>query len=177
MSGNANSGRPSKPAALALIAGNRSKKNTADLLAEIKDPGYPVGLPEMPGDLNAIAQEEWNRIGPELVKLGLLSPLDREAFASYCRAVADVQKFRRLIDDQNAEFEYQYRGDVQTFKTGAQQVSIWRQLANDAEKRAAAAGQQFGLSPLARRNLKTAPRPQGELFPNEPKDSAERFFS
>lgn len=177
MSGNANSGRPGKSSVLHMVQGNRSKKNQNDLLADIKDPGYPVGLPEMPSDLNAIAQEEWNRIGPELVNLGLLSPLDREAFASYCRAVADVQKFRRLIDEQNAEFEYQYKGDVQTFKTGAQQISIWRQLANDAEKRAAAAGQQFGLSPLARRNLKTAPRPQGELFPNDQKDAAERFFS
>lgn len=177
MSGNSNSGRPSKPAVLHMLHGNRSKKNSADLMADIQDPGYPIGLPEMPGDLNHIAQEEWHRIGPELVKLGLLSPLDREAFASYCRAVADVQKFRRLIDEKNAEYEYQYKGDVQTFKTGAQQISIWRQLANDSEKRAAAAGQQFGLSPLARRNLKAAPRPQGELFPNEPKDTADRFFS
>jgi len=68
-------------------------------------------------------------------------------------------------------------GEVQTFKTGAQQTSVLRQLANDAEKRANAAAAQFGMSPLARRNMKAAPAAQGDLFPNAERDAAANYFS
>lgn len=175
MAGNANSGRPAKPAALHLLQGNRSKKNIDQLLAEVKDPGFPVEAPDMPDWLSADAVAEWQRVVPDLLTLGLVSKLDMMALASYCEAVADWRRFRRLIAEKNAEAEG--AGDIQTFATGAKQISVWRQLANDAEKRANAAGAQFGFSPMARRNLKAAPPPQGELFPNEQRDAASRFFS
>lgn len=175
MSGNANSGRSSKPASLHLLQGNRSKKNAADLLAEVKDPGFPVAAPDRPDWLSADASVEWDRVVADLLTLHLVSRLDMMALATYCEAVADWQRFRRLIAEKNAESDG--AGDVQTFATGAKQISVWRQLANDAEKRANAAGAQFGFSPMARRNLKAAPVGQGELFPHEQRDAADRYFS
>jgi len=64
---------------------------------------------------------------------------------------------------------------VQTYRSGAQDLSVWRKLRNDAERRANEAGSRFGLSPLARRSLKAVP-PQGELFPNEQKRIADKYF-
>lgn len=175
MAGNSNSGRPSKPASLHLLQGNRSKKNTADLMAEVQDPGFPVEAPDMPDWLSADAAAEWDRVVADLLTLRLVSRLDMMALATYCEAVADWQRFRRLIAEKNAKADGD--GDVQTFATGAKQISVWRQLANDAEKRANTAGAQFGFSPMARRNLKAAPPPQGELFPNEQRDAAARYFT
>ena len=68
-------------------------------------------------------------------------------------------------------------GDIQTFATGAKQISVWRQLANDAEKRANAAGALFGMSPLARRNMKALVVPQGELFNNDAKEAVDKYFN
>jgi len=101
--------------------------------------------------------------------------LDLMALTSYCEAVADYFRFRRLIAKKNAEQDES--GDVQTFTTGAKQISVWRQLANDAEKRANAAGALFGMSPLARRNMRTQAPQQGEMFGNDEKDAADRFFN
>ncbi|MCC3681336.1 P27 family phage terminase small subunit, partial [Staphylococcus epidermidis] len=118
--------------------------------------------------------QEWDRVVEALMTLGWISTLDMMALASYCEAVGDWVRFRRKIAELNAKLESS--GDVQTYKTGAQQLSIWRQLANDAERRANQNGALFGFSPVARRAMK-ALAPQGELFPNEARDAADRYFS
>ncbi len=175
MAGNGNSGRPAKPATVHLLQGNRSKKSYQDLMSELESPAVPVAAPPMPDWLTEDAVREWERVLPDLITLGLVSKLDMMALATYCEAVADWQRFRRKIAEFNRASDD--RGDVQTFATGAKQISVWRQLANDAEKRANAAGASFGFSPMARRNLKTNPVPQGELFPNEQRDAAAKYFS
>lgn len=174
MSGNANSGRSGKPAYLHLLQGNRSKKSVSDLLTEIKEPVVQVAAPPKPNWLSEVAATEWDRVVADLLTMGWISALDMMALATYCEAVADWQRFRRLIADHNAKADGS--GDIQTFATGAKQISVWRQLANDAEKRANAAGALFGFSPMARRNMKAA-APQGELFPNEQRDAASKYFS
>lgn len=176
MAGNGNSGRPAKPAALHILQGNRSRKNFQELIAEVKEPAVPVCAPPMPDVLTGEAAEEWGRIIPDLIALGLVSRLDLMSLATYCMAYADWLRYQRLIADRNSASADQLGGDIQTFKTGAQQMHVLRQLANDAEKRANTAGAAFGFSPMARRNLKTATQPQGELFPNDQQDAANRYF-
>ncbi|MNJ32105.1 Phage terminase, small subunit [compost metagenome] len=177
MAGNGSSGRQAQPAVLKLLNGNRGKQSFGDLMAEVQTPGVPVAAPAMPTCLSDEAVVEWERVVPDLLLLGLVSTLDGMALATYCEAVADWYRFRRRIAEMNAKADSNDAGDVQTFATGAKQISVWRQLANDAEKRANAAGAQFGFSPMARRNLKTAPQGQGELFPNDQRDAANRYFS
>ena len=176
MAGNGNSGRPRLPASVHLLRGNPSGKSFSDLIGEVKDQAVPVGAPPMPAVLSDDAVAEWERLVPALISLGIVSELDQMALATYCQAYADWTRFQRLILARNTKSDDELGGEVQTYKTGAQQVHVLRQLANDAEKRANAAGAQFGLSPMSRRNLKTA-RPQGELFPNEQQAAADRYFS
>lgn len=176
MAGNGNSGRSALPATVHVLNGNRSKKNMADLLDQVKSPAVPVEAPQMPDCLTPDAIAEWERLVPDLILLGLISKLDMMALATYCEAVADWYRFRRKISEANALVDGTDKGDIQTFTTGAKQISVWRQLANDAEKRANTAGAQFGFSPMARRNLKTNPAPQGELFPNEQRDAANKYL-
>jgi len=177
MAGNGSSGRPAKPAVLHVLQGNRSRKNLDQLINEVKQPAVPVCAPPMPSVLTGDAVAEWERLVPDLITLGLISTLDQMALATYCQAYADWLKYQRLIATRNAASADELGGDIQTFKTGAQQLHVLRQLANDAEKRANAAGASFGFSPMARRNLKAAIQPQGELFPNDQRDAASRYFS
>ncbi|MFV2944250.1 phage terminase small subunit P27 family [Pseudomonas japonica] len=177
MAGNGNSGRPSLPATVHLLNGNRGKHSLADLMNQVKDPLVPVAAPPMPDFLTDDAVLEWKRITEALLALGWVSNLDLVALATYCQAYADWLRFQRLIAERNAASLDGLGGEIQTFKTGAQQTHVLRQLANDAEKRANAAAAQFGLSPLARRNMRAAPAAQGELFPNAERDAATKYFS
>lgn len=172
MAGNANSGRQSKPAVVHLLKGNPSKKSAKALLDEVQNPAVPVAAPPKPDWLTTDAAVEWDRVLPDLLTLGLISCLDMMPLAAYCEAVADYQRFTRLISEMNETLN---RGDVQTFHSGARQMSVWRLLRNDAEKRASTAGAVFGFSPMARRNLK-APTPQRELFPNAQQEAAQKYF-
>lgn len=176
MAGNSNSGRPAKPAVVHMLRGNPSKKNAAALADEVRQSQLEAEAPEMPDWLDADAQEEWGRVVPDLLKLGLISTLDRQALAQYCEAVSDYRRWTLKIRELNESMVSPDRGDVQTYKTGAKDLSIWRKLRNDAERRADAAGAKFGFSPMARRTLRAAVAPQGELFPNEQKQIADKYF-
>ena len=177
MAGNGNSGRPGMPVALKILQGNKGRENIDDLLDQVAKPSVPVGAPPRPDVLSAEAIVELDELVPALISLGIVSQLDAMALATYCQAAADWRRYQRLITKRNAESADELGGDIQTFKTGAQQMHVLRQLANDAEKRANAAGAQFGMSPMSRRNLKTAPAPQGDLFPNAQRDAADKYFS
>lgn len=174
MAGNQNSGRNAKPAVVHLLTGNRSKKNKQALLDEVQNPPVQVEAPEPPDWLDEDALAEWRRVTPDLLKLGLITRLDRQVLAQYCEAISDYRRWTLKIQELNQSMD---RGDVQTYRTGAKDLSIWRKLRNDAERRADAAGAKFGFNPLARRNLRAqSPAPQGELFPNEQKQIAEKYF-
>lgn len=175
MAGNANSGRSARPSFLALAGGTASGKKAAELLREQEENTVAACAPEMPDVLTPEARQEWARVLPDLLTLGWVHRIDGMALASYCEAVADWKRFRRLIVEKNAA--QAEAGDVQTYATGAKQISVWRQLANDAEKRANAAGAAFGMSPLARRSMKAQGTSQAELFANDTKDAVERYFN
>ncbi|MGV3679683.1 MAG: P27 family phage terminase small subunit [Acidovorax sp.] len=176
MAGNSNSGRPALPAAVHAMSGNRSKLSKDDLAKAAAQDQITASAPDKPEWLSKRAAAEWDRVVPDLLLLGWVHRLDRVALVSYCEAVADYETFRLRIAEENRR--QADAGDVQTFATGAKQLSIWRQLANDAEKRANAAGAGFGFTPLARRSLKAAPTaPQAPLFPNEHEAAAARYFN
>ena len=174
MAGNSNSGRSASPAFAQLAKGNPGKHNVGGLLDQIHAAAVIACAPPRPEWLSPAAVDEWDRVVPSLLSLGWVHELDQVALASYCEAVADLSRFRKLIAQKNAD--QAESGDVQVFATGAKQISVWRQLANDAEKRANAAGALFGMSPLARRNMKAQAPPQGELFGNDAKDAVDRYF-
>ncbi|MFI8616497.1 phage terminase small subunit P27 family [Acidovorax sp. NPDC077693] len=158
------------------LRGDASKLGKAALAAKNEEQQIAASSPDKPAWLSVKASKEWDRVVPDLLLLGWVHRLDRVALASYCEAVADYEKFRERIAAENKRQDD--AGDVQTFATGAKQLSIWRQLANDAEKRANAAGAGFGFTPLARRTMKAvAVAPQGSLFPNEHEEAANRYFN
>jgi P27 family predicted phage terminase small subunit len=53
----------------------------------------------MPSWLMPEAKREWNRITPELSRLGLLSKLDRARLASYCQTWAIYVRAAKIMRD------------------------------------------------------------------------------
>ncbi len=169
MAGNFNSGRKPLPAALHLIGGNRSKKSAAELAGAGRPVVAPAAPPECPEFLSPDAREEWQRIVADLLVMGLLSRVDRAELAVYCQAWGDWKYAREKITALGE------LGFSEMTPSGYKQMSVWMQISNRAEDRMRTAGASFGLNPSARMRLNVNP-PQGELFPNEPKETANKFF-
>lgn len=73
------------PANVHILHGNPSKKPLHELLGGL----HPeVEMPSCPKHLLPAARKEWKRIGPELLRYGLVSALDRTELALYCQEVA-----------------------------------------------------------------------------------------
>lgn len=53
--------------------------------------------PTCPEWLAPEAKAEWRRLAPELIRWGLLTPLDRAAFSCYCQSYAHWQQCQRVV--------------------------------------------------------------------------------
>lgn len=178
MTGNANSGRPSLPASVHILRGNPSKKNIADLMADVQEPTIAVAAPPKPEFLSGEASKEWDRAVEALLELGWVTTLDQAALATYCEAYGRWIKLEREIGRLNEGSDNGLGGELQKFANGTMQEHPLRSAAKSAAKAANQAGALFGFSPVARRAMKAmSARPQGELLPNGPRDAADRYFS
>ena len=54
--------------------------------------------PRCPSFLGPVARAEWRRLAGDLASSGLLTKLDRAAFAIYCQAWEHVVQTQRLVD-------------------------------------------------------------------------------
>ena len=169
MAGNSNSGRKAIPAALHLIGGNPSKKTESELAGAGRGVVAPPGAPECPDFLSQDAKEEWNRIVGDLIVMGVMSRIDRAELSVYCVAWGDWKRARQKIAELGDA------GYEELTPSGYKQMSVQMQIANRAEDRMNKAGSSFGLNPSARMRLNVN-APQGELFPNEQKEAASKFF-
>jgi phage terminase small subunit len=57
-------------------------------------------LPEKPRVLSASASETGERLGPQFVALGVLTPLDARPFATHCETPERYREANRLIAEQ-----------------------------------------------------------------------------
>lgn len=170
MAGNSNSGRRTLPAQVHFLRGNPSKKSAAELAAlGAQGLDAAVEAPTCPSFLTKDAKAEWKRIIDDLVSLGIVAKIDRAELAIYCQAYADWKKAREMIAALGDA------GYVENTPSGYKQMAAWMQVANRAEERMRTAGAAFGLSPSARSKLRVQ-SPQGELFQNDEKDKASKYF-
>ena len=76
-------GRKPKPTALKALEGNPGKRKLNK-----KEPMPGKGMPDCPKWLLPDAQEEWKRLCEKLNQMGVLTEVDRSAFAAYCQSYA-----------------------------------------------------------------------------------------
>ena len=87
-------GRKPKPTELKKLEGVRTSRINKN------EPEPGPGKVTCPRFLSKEAKAEWRRIAPELTRLGLLTPLDRAAFAAYCQSYAHWVKAETLLSDK-----------------------------------------------------------------------------
>ena len=87
----ARTGRPPKPTGLKLLEGTARPDRMRH------EPKPSIRAPRCPAWLSPAAKSEWRRLAKTLVKLGILSDLDRAVFASYCQSWAKWKQAEQAI--------------------------------------------------------------------------------
>jgi P27 family predicted phage terminase small subunit len=132
----ATTGPPPKPTALKLIAGNPGKHALPK-----NEPKPKIEAPSMPKHLTAEARAEWERLAPILVRLHLLSKLDRAAFSAYCQAWArHVEAEEQIAKASALAFTH----------NGYPIVNPWATISKQAVEQMAKFLGEFGLTPASR---------------------------
>ncbi|MCH8342474.1 MAG: phage terminase small subunit P27 family [Planctomycetes bacterium] len=124
------------------------------------EPIPPVVRPTRPAHLSRTARSEWDRIAPELERLGLLTKLDRAALAAYCQAYGRWVK---------AEKEAAMHGLVVKTKDGNLIQNPYLSIANKAMRQMHEFLVEFGMTPSSRTRVTVVP-------PIDPDDPRLRFF-
>ena len=92
-------GRPNKPTTLKVLEGNPGKRPLSE-----NEPKPEISLIPCPDYLKSdvIAFEEWNRIVPELYKLGLLTRIDRVSLELYASQYSIYRASFEIINDPSS---------------------------------------------------------------------------
>ena len=138
-------GRKPKPTNLKIIEGNPGKRPF-----NLNEP-KPISIaPKCPDWLLDDAKKEWNRLAPELERLGLLTILDRAAFAGYCQSYAKWKAAEGFIKKNGMTYEIPKRDKegkvISTYIAVFPEVYIARQCLNQIK----AFASEFGLTPSSR---------------------------
>lgn len=155
------------PSNIHILQGNRSKL-PAHKLSDVIQPD--INIPECPEHLSERAKQEWQRIAPELEKLGLISNIDRTALAIYCHAYA------RWVDAEEKLKALGDRGLIDTTPSGYKQIGVWYQISKSAVEQMHKSMGDFGMTPSSR--TRVTPSPQMDLFGKDEQSgqTTSRFF-
>lgn len=83
-------GRPAKPTALKVLHGDREDRIN-------RDEPVPLGAPVPPVTMSAKGREAWDRLAPDRIVQGVLTPWDVDAFAAFCEVVAILATAHRGV--------------------------------------------------------------------------------
>ncbi len=105
--------------------------------------------PRCPSFLGPMAKAEWRRLAGDLASRGLLTKLDRAAFAIYCQAWEHVVQAQELVARH---------GLVSEAEDGSCGPSPYFGLLNDATEMLSRVAGELGLTPASRARIKSAGR-------------------
>jgi P27 family predicted phage terminase small subunit len=137
------SGPPPTSTALKILRGNPGRRRLNS-----REPRPAIELPTCPAHLSAEARREWRRIGPQLRDIGVLSTIDKAAFAAYCVNWARWVKAEQKIKSQ---------GEVlRSKRTGVEYYNPWLGVASRSMLLMHKFAIELGLSPSARSRVRSA---------------------
>jgi P27 family predicted phage terminase small subunit len=129
-------GRRPKPTHLKLLQGNPGKR-----ALNPNEPKPDLEMPTVPEHLSDAAKAEWTRMGEQLHRLGLLTSIDRPAFAAYCVIYA------RWVE---AEEALKKSGPVVRSPSGYPMLSPFYTIANQSLSQMRTYLTEFGMTPSSR---------------------------
>lgn len=139
-------GRKPIPTALKELAGNPGKR-----ALNKQEPKPESGIPTCPEHLTGPARTEWKRITAELLKLQLISQVDRAALTAYCMAWGDVVK---------ATGKLKKEGEVIVSDKGGMYQNPWVAIRNSALERLIKTSAEFGMTPSSRTRVRIDQPPE-----------------
>jgi P27 family predicted phage terminase small subunit len=155
-----------QPAAVKEAKGNPGHRPIgADVAADA--PAAAASKVAPPSWLKGKGLEVWNRIAPRLVAQRLLSQIDAETFARYCRNFARWHKMQAMLDGS---------GKSEFYESESAHGKLWRihpafSIAERLERNLLAAEDRFGLNPAERQRIfaaRAAGGASGDLFNPRP---------
>jgi P27 family predicted phage terminase small subunit len=141
------SGPKPKPTALKVIQGNPGKRRLPK-----NEPKPRRIAPDPAAYLDADAVKVWKELAPELEAVGVLTIVDRYAFAAYCQAVADIAGLSAFLAEHGETHNTGQHGAIQQ----RPQVA----MLHKAYDRAAKFGAEFGIGAASRTKVEVKPREQ-----------------
>jgi len=127
----------------------------------------PAGAPDRPDWLDEAARKMWDHLLPMLDGMGVLTRIDGNALARYCRLWSRWRKMEKFIEEKGEMYPLRGEsGQVRCFQQWPQ-VAIAHRLALQLTK----LEQEFGLTPSARARTQLAP-----ANPQMARSDKSRFF-
>lgn len=139
-------GRKPKPSALRVIEGGAANANEPPALSK---------LPAPPTWLRPEAKAEWKRLGKSLLDLGLLSGIDRAAFAAYCQAVGTWEAAEKALAKMAKDEADPMAGLYAKTSNGNLVHHPLGVIASKARAEAVKFAAEFGLTPSSRSRIDT----------------------
>lgn len=144
-------GRPALPSNVHYLNGTKPGR-TADLLDEFRP---DVELPGLPAWVQGEAAAEYERIGQQLVRYGLVSALDRGVLVMMaCEWARYVWAEMKIGSENAADTRRGERGLVDTTPNGFKVQSVYLQISRAALGTYMKLASEFGLTPSARSRVK-----------------------
>ena len=134
-------GRKPLPSAIKELEGDRSKGKSPYNKNEPKPPQNNIECPDW---LMPEAKEEWERLAPSLIAMGVLSEHDILAFAGYCQAYARWREAEEWMTRHTTIMQTKsgYIQQVPQVAIAASNLKIMQSL-----------GAEFGLTPSSRSRI------------------------
>lgn len=123
-----------------------------------REPKPDPAVPPCPKWLDPCAKRVWRRLVKQLVACGLLTSIDGNVFARYCRTYSRWRKAEEFIDKYGETYPLKAADGKVKFFTTFPQVHIAAQLATQLGR----LEQELGLSPSARSRIDLKPPPDPE---------------
>ena len=144
----AKTGPKPKPTKLKLLEGNPGKRKIN------KNEPRPASIaPTCPDWLLDWAKKEWKRLSPQLEALGILTDIDRAAFAGYCQSYAKWKAAEQFLKKHGTTYKIPKRdrdGNITSvYMAPFPEVAIARASLEQLRQFAA----EFGLSPPSRERI------------------------
>lgn len=140
-------GRKPKPTALHELHGNPDKR-----APNRSEPRPVTPLPKPPPNMAPDARREWHRLSAQMYLLGLLSEIDRAAFAAYCQAFGRWQQAERALRVMAKKDPLTGGLLIQTSNGNAIQNPLVG-VANKAMRDMVHFAAEFGMTPSARSRI------------------------
>ena len=142
------SGPAKKPTALKERTGNPGKRALPK-----NEPKPDAASVACPAWLDGEASAKWKTLAPHLKKLGLLTALDLDQLAVYCRAYAEYRHAEAEIDKLHGKL-------IETTESGRSFRNPYLEISKNAWKQMLKIGAQFGFTPASRADIEVFGDPE-----------------